>query len=271
MIPVSLSGGVEPGARTGTSVNGRPVVVWRGQDGAARAWADQCPHRGMRLSFGFVRDNALACIYHGWWFSAPPAAATTGAAATGRSGGGGQCLVVPAHPGITPPAKATVPAFPVAEVLGMIWVGDGPEDRQPPRDPLAPPAELPGTLTGMRPAALGRPLAVHPVRSVTVPAPAAALRAAFESAQPPGTETAETTDPPGPQLSSPHSPGPDQPAGGIITFKGRSALVIAAIQDRGDGSSSAHVVTTEPGPAARKALCQWAALVRDHLAAVVLP
>jgi hypothetical protein len=43
MIPVSLSGGVQPGARTGTSVNGRPVVVWRGQDGAARAWADQCP------------------------------------------------------------------------------------------------------------------------------------------------------------------------------------------------------------------------------------
>jgi hypothetical protein len=60
MIPVSLSGGVQPGARTGTSVNGRPVVVWRGQDGAARAWADQCPHRGMRLSF--VRDNALACM-----------------------------------------------------------------------------------------------------------------------------------------------------------------------------------------------------------------
>lgn len=30
MIPVPLSGGVEPGARTGTSVNGLPVVVWRG-------------------------------------------------------------------------------------------------------------------------------------------------------------------------------------------------------------------------------------------------
>ena len=238
MIPVSLSGGVEPGARTGTSVNGRPVVVWRGQDGAARAWADQCPHRGMRLSFGYVRDNALACIYHGWWFSA---------AAGEPASAGGRCLVVPAHPGITPPARATVPAFPVAEVLGMIWVGDGPDDTQPPR------AQLAG------------PFAVPPVRSVTVPAPATELRAALEAAQPPGTETAETAEPP----VSPRPAHP--PAGGIITFKGPSALVIAAIQDRGDGTSTAHVVATDPDRAARRALCQWAALVRDHLAAVVLP
>ena len=68
MIPVSLSGGVEPGTRTGTSVSGQQVVVWRGQDGAARAWADRCPHRGMRLSFGYVRENTLTCIYHGWSF-----------------------------------------------------------------------------------------------------------------------------------------------------------------------------------------------------------
>ena len=70
MIPVSLSGGVEPGARTGTRLGGREVVVWRGQDGAVRAWADRCPHRGMRLSFGYVRGSALTCVYHGWSFGA---------------------------------------------------------------------------------------------------------------------------------------------------------------------------------------------------------
>src|SRR3984957_2471923 len=89
MIPVSLSGGVEPGARTGTSVSGKPVVVWRGQDGAVRAWADRCPHRGMRLSFGFVRENALTCIYHGWSFGV-----------TDESGGDGRCIAIPAHPGM---------------------------------------------------------------------------------------------------------------------------------------------------------------------------
>jgi nitrite reductase/ring-hydroxylating ferredoxin subunit len=227
MIPVSLSGGVEPGARTGTSVDGQPVVVWRGQDGTVRAWADRCPHRGMRLSFGFVRDNALTCIYHGWSFISP----------ADDSGGDGRCLAVPAHPGTAPPAKASVPALLVAEVLGMIWVGAGPGDTAPPHDAVCDPG------------------AVHPVRSVTVPAPAPALRAALESTPPPGTETAETT-------------GADY---SVVTFKGPAVRVVAAIQDRGDGAAAAHVVTTDPGTAHRKALCLWAALVRDHLAAVVLP
>jgi nitrite reductase/ring-hydroxylating ferredoxin subunit len=228
MIPVSLSGGVEPGARTGTSAGGRPVVVWRGQDGAARAWADQCPHRGMRLSFGFVRDNTLSCSYHGWVFVSGGADGSAPAAA--------RCLAVPAHPSLPPPAKATVPALPVSEALGMIWVGTGPGDATPP------------------PAAADASRDVHPVRSVTAPVPAAELRAALEAAPPPGTDSAEVTQ-----------------AGDIITFKGRAALVIAAIQDRGDGTATAHVVTTDPGTEARKALCRWVALVRDHLAAVVLP
>ena len=122
-IPVSLSGGVEPGARTGTSVNGLPVVVWRGADGSVRAWPDRCPHRGMRLSFGFVRRNALVCIYHGWSFGLPDEAGAPGDA---------HCLSVPAHPGMTPPGKATIPALPVAEALGMIWVGTSQGDNQPP-------------------------------------------------------------------------------------------------------------------------------------------
>lgn len=226
MIPVSLSGGVEPGARTGTSVSGQPVVVWRGQDGVVHAWADRCPHRGMRLSFGFVRGNTLTCIYHGWSFGL----------ADDDSRGGGQCLAVPAHPGTAPPAKASVPALPAAEALGIIWTGTGPADTALP-------------LGAVRDAEV-----VHPVRSVTAPAPGQALRAALEGTLPPGTETSETAA-----------------DGGIITFKGPGVRVIAAVQDRGDGASTAHIVTTEPSPEVRKALALWAALVRDHLAAVVLP
>ena len=224
MIPVSLSGGVEPGARTGTSVGGQQVVLWRGQDGAARAWTDRCPHRGMRLSFGYVRDNALTCIYHGWSFGS--------ADGTGEA----RCLAVPAHPEMTPPPGATVAVLPLAETLGMIWVGIGPQDDQPPH------------------AAVRHPQPVYPVRSITAAASADALRAALEATLPPGTETAETTQAPG-----------------IIVFKGPATEVIAAIQDRGDGATSAHVVTTDPGPAARRSLCLWAALVRDHLAAVAVP
>jgi nitrite reductase/ring-hydroxylating ferredoxin subunit len=228
MIPVSLSGGVEPGARTGTSAGGQAVVVWRGQDGVVRAWADRCPHRGMRLSFGFVRENTLTCIYHGWSFGAADQDAGDGPAA-------GRCLAIPAHPGMTPPAKASVPVLPAAEALGMIWVGTGPDDTRPP----LPAVPDPGT--------------VHPVRSVTAPAPAAALAAALEATPPPGTETAETAQ------------------DGMLTFKGPAVVVVAAIQDRGDGTSTAHVVSTGFDPQTRQALCRWAALVRDHLAAVVLP
>jgi hypothetical protein len=98
-----------------------------------------------------------------------------------------------------------------------------------------------------------RPL--YPVRSITVQAPVAELCAAFAATLAPGTHDAATT------------PGGD----GIITFQGPAVRVIAALQDRGDGSSAAHLVTTDSGIAPRQALCQWAALVRDHLAAVVLP
>ncbi len=237
MIPVSLSGGVEPGARTGTSVNGRLVVLWRGQDGRARAWADRCPHRGMRLSFGFIRENTLTCIYHGWSFGDPPAGSGTAENRAGNRAAGAPCLTVPAHPTLAPPAKAAVPLLPVAEALGMIWVGDDPADNQ-----------RPATAPGLPP--------VYPVRSVTVNAPAAALRAAFESTLPPGAAAVESAGPPHP---------------GIVTFKGSAGLVIVAMQDRGGGAASAHIVSTDADAAARKAMCQWAALVRDHLAAVVLP
>ena len=224
MVPVSLSGGVEPGARTGTSAGGQPIVLWRGQDGAVHARADRCPHRGMRLSFGFVRDNKLTCIYHGWSFGSLPGEA-----------GLARCLTVPAHPGVAPPVKATVAVLPVAEALGVIWVG-----------------VVPGA--SVAPAGAARADATfYPVRSVTALAPAQELRTAVEVTPPQGAENVETSA-----------------DGLIVTFRG-PALVLAMIQDRGDGASTAHLVTTESGAAYRKALCQWAALVRDHLAAVVVP
>lgn len=160
VIPVSLSGGVEPGARTGTSLGGQPVVVWRGVDGRVRAWADRCPHRGMRLSFGFVRRNQLACIDHGWAFESVPHGGDPG---PDDHGAFAACVAVPAHPAMTPPAKARVPAFGLIEALGMIWVGTGPGDTALPRDVVA---------------GAGAGDAVHPVRSITVRAPVTALRAA---------------------------------------------------------------------------------------------
>jgi nitrite reductase/ring-hydroxylating ferredoxin subunit len=252
MVPVSLSGGVEPGARTGTMVGGQPVVIWRGTDGHVRAWADRCPHRGMRLSFGFVRQNQLACIYHGWAFAsaAPSSLSPPGGQDTGADGAFATCVAVPAHPTMTPAAKARVPAFAVVEAVGMIWVAAGSAD------PALPPDARPRLRPWPRPRRRAAGETVHPVRSITVAAPATALRAALAAALPPGTEITEFSG---------------SSDGELITFKGPRLRVIAAVQDRGACAASAHIVTTNPDAAVRKALCRWAALVRDHTAAVVLP
>jgi nitrite reductase/ring-hydroxylating ferredoxin subunit len=117
--PVALVSGIEPGTSNGTRLFGREIVVWRDADGASHVWEDRCPHRGMRLSFGFVRGSQIACLYHGWHYDAA-----------------GQCRYIPAHPQLTPPDTIKVPVFESAERLGMIWVRNGgapddgvPEDR----------------------------------------------------------------------------------------------------------------------------------------------
>ena len=96
-------------------VRGTEMVVWRDADGAVHAWRNRCPHRGMRLSFGFVDgDGRLACRYHGW-----------------RYGPDGRCAAVPAHPDLPPPAGVSVPAFASGERDGLIWVARAGETAPP--------------------------------------------------------------------------------------------------------------------------------------------
>jgi nitrite reductase/ring-hydroxylating ferredoxin subunit len=107
--PVALSKDIEPGTSNGTHLFGRELVVWRDTAGAVHVWEDRCPHRGMRLSFGFVRGDRIACLYHGWQYDSA-----------------GQCRYIPAHPDLTPPATIRVESWPCVERLGMVWLGEGP-------------------------------------------------------------------------------------------------------------------------------------------------
>ncbi len=95
-------------------VDGVGLCVWRGQNGPARVWEDRCPHRGMRLSFGFVRGDELTCLYHGW-----------------RYNGEGQCTAIPAHPDVTP-AKAICTTPFAAETRGGIVFANLSEKPQAP-------------------------------------------------------------------------------------------------------------------------------------------
>ena len=135
--PVSLSGGVTAGTSNGTHLSGQEIVVWRDQIGAVHAWEDRCPHRGMRLSLGFVRGDRIACLYHGWQY-----------------GTDGRCLYIPAHPDLDVPPSITTWRHGSAEGSGMIWVHPGETADTP-----SMPAELDGR-------------ALVPVRSIHIDRPA---------------------------------------------------------------------------------------------------
>ncbi len=96
-------------------VDGIELALWRSATGRLAAWADRCPHRGMRLSHGFVRGEALSCIYHGWSYGAD-----------------GHCLRIPAHPDLVPPEAIRVPVYYAAESGGVVWVATQATDVQPP-------------------------------------------------------------------------------------------------------------------------------------------
>ena len=83
---------------------GEERVAWRGGNGDSHVWHNRCIHRGMRLQYGFVDGDRLACRYHGW-----------------RFGGDAKCQVIPAHPDMTPPDDYCIPAFPSMETHGLIW------------------------------------------------------------------------------------------------------------------------------------------------------
>ncbi|HWU60424.1 MAG TPA: Rieske (2Fe-2S) protein [Ensifer sp.] len=122
--PVALSTMVEPSSSTGAVVNGAELVVWRDSSGKAHVWEDRCPHRGMRMSFGFVRGDHLACLYHGWQYDTA-----------------GQCRHIPAHPQLEVPQTIRMQTFATAERNGLIWAGATADV-----DPALLPAEIPGLV-----------------------------------------------------------------------------------------------------------------------------
>lgn len=84
---------------------GENLVVFRKDDGAFSAVAEQCPHRNASLYFGFIEPDGIRCCYHGWKYDG-----TTGA-----------CIERPfeataGHAGIR------LPTYPVQELSGLLFV-----------------------------------------------------------------------------------------------------------------------------------------------------
>lgn len=93
------------------------LVVFRTAEGI-KCLSDLCCHRGASLSVGVCKDNQIECPQHGWLFD-----------------GNGKCTLIPA--GIKtptePPKRARVPAYPVEEKYGLVFVflGDLDESQRP--------------------------------------------------------------------------------------------------------------------------------------------
>lgn len=114
--PVALSADLPAGTVMPARTPAGSIALWRSDSGRTAASADRCPHRGMRLSHGFVRGEALSCIYHGWSYAQA-----------------GNCLRIPAHPGLTPPETIRVATQQVEVSDGIIWIAVGEPAARPPR------------------------------------------------------------------------------------------------------------------------------------------
>ncbi|MBV9390242.1 MAG: aromatic ring-hydroxylating dioxygenase subunit alpha [Chroococcidiopsidaceae cyanobacterium CP_BM_ER_R8_30] len=103
-------------------VNDRPIatklldqrlVVWRTSAGVSIA-NDICLHRGIPLSMGFVEGDNLVCKYHGFHYA-----------------NDGRCVLVPADPESSIPAKLCLKTYPAIEAYGLVWTSLGGSENYP--------------------------------------------------------------------------------------------------------------------------------------------
>ena len=115
--PVGLSKDLAMGKALPIQVMNQKFTLFRGETGKAHVVGFRCPHRSTQLSNGWVRGDALQCMYHGWKFD-----------------GQGHCLERPGEKSTGAFAQANIPAFPTEEHLGLIYAyfGDGEPPAFPP-------------------------------------------------------------------------------------------------------------------------------------------
>lgn len=118
-----LSKEFEPGKLTSHRIAGRPIVIWRTQEGKVTALDDRCAHKRFPLSRGkLLPDGRLECAYHGLCYD-----------------DAGKCVKIPSQEDAPIPPQARVQQFPLIEQDGLVWVWPGDParagDRKPPRTP----------------------------------------------------------------------------------------------------------------------------------------
>lgn len=111
--PVALTSELRAGAPLAVKVASTPVVLFRDAEGRPSALLDRCPHRGVALSLGKVKDGVLECPFHGWQLD-----------------GGGHVCHVPWNPDAKLGVLRGV-SVPVRELAGQVWLYTAPVEEPP--------------------------------------------------------------------------------------------------------------------------------------------
>jgi 5,5'-dehydrodivanillate O-demethylase len=108
--PIFISAKLQPGKLMPLHVMGERFTLYRGETGTAHLVGFRCAHRRTQLSVGWVRGDAVQCLYHGWTYDSA-----------------GQCIERPGERPPGPCANASIPSYPVQEHLGLIfaYLGEG--------------------------------------------------------------------------------------------------------------------------------------------------
>ena len=94
---------------------GESLVLWRDENGKVSCLVDRCCHRGAALSAGKLENGQVQCPFHGLEYD-----------------GNGKCTCIPANSRASKvPGNFRVPAYPVHEEHGWIWIwwGDAADKR----------------------------------------------------------------------------------------------------------------------------------------------
>lgn len=103
---------------------GENLVAWRDCNGQIAVFRDRCPHRGIKLSLGKVKEGHIQCPFHG--FEYDPA---------------GKCKLIPANgKAATVPDHIRTTAYPVTEANGFIYAWYTPD---PDKTGMPGPSDIP--------------------------------------------------------------------------------------------------------------------------------
>ena len=116
--PVYISEDLPAGQARPIRIMSEEFTLYRGEGGTPHVVAFRCAHRRTQLSVGWVEEDCIRCIYHGWKYD-----------------GSGQCVDQPAEPNSWA-EKVKIASYPARDYLGVIFVYFG--EGEPPPFPRYP-------------------------------------------------------------------------------------------------------------------------------------